>query len=63
MREAQREYFRGRSSAALTESKRLESEVDAEIQRAERVLYEKQNPYIVQQSIKSKSYVKLWYQN
>ena len=33
MREAQKEYFRTRSPQALSESKRLEREIDAEIKR------------------------------
>ena len=33
MRSAQKEYFRTRSSQALSESKRLEREIDAEIKR------------------------------
>ena len=34
MREAQREYFRSRSSEALTESKRLERQVDTALAAA-----------------------------
>lgn len=33
MRSAQKEYFRTRSQQALSESKRLEREIDAEIKR------------------------------
>ena len=33
MRSAQKEYFRTRSPKALSESKRLEREIDAEIKR------------------------------
>ena len=33
MRSAQKEYFRTRSPQALSESKRLEREIDAEIKR------------------------------
>lgn len=33
MREAQKKYFRTRSQQALSESKRLEREIDAEIKR------------------------------
>lgn len=34
MRDAQKEYFRTRTREALTESKRLEKKIDAEIARA-----------------------------
>lgn len=44
MRQAQREYFRTRSAAALRESRRLEKDIDAEIERANRFLRERQNP-------------------
>ena len=44
MREKQREYFKTKSSAALTESKRLEKVVDKEIERVKRIIQEKQNP-------------------
>lgn len=44
MRKAQREYFRTRSSAVLRDSKRLEKDVDAEIERANRYIRERQNP-------------------
>lgn len=35
MRKAQKEYFRTKSGRALNESKRLENEIDAEIEREE----------------------------
>ena len=46
MRKAQKEYFRTRSSRALTDSRRLEKEVDAEIERANKVMTERLNPKI-----------------
>lgn len=44
MRAKQKEYFRTRSSAALTDSKRLEKIVDAEIQRVREIIKGKQEP-------------------
>lgn len=44
MRKAQKEYFRTRSSRALTDSRRLEKEIDAEIARANKVMTERLNP-------------------
>lgn len=44
MRKAQKEYFRTRSGRALADSKRLEKEIDAEIERVEKVMEEKNNP-------------------
>lgn len=44
MRKAQKDYFRTRSGRALTDSKRLEKEVDDEIERVNKVIYERQNP-------------------
>lgn len=44
MRAKQREYFRTRSSAALTDSKRLEKEIDAEIERVNKIVSSRQNP-------------------
>lgn len=38
MRKAQRDYFRTRSQRHLNESKELEAQVDAEIERVEEVL-------------------------
>lgn len=46
MRAAQKEYFRTRSGRALTESKKLEKEIDAEIERVNKVMADKQNPKI-----------------
>lgn len=37
MRAAQREYFKTRSADALSRSKQLEKEIDAEIKRVERL--------------------------
>jgi hypothetical protein len=44
MREAQKEYFRTRSGRALSDSKRLEKEIDDEIERVEKVMEKKNNP-------------------
>ena len=44
MRKAQKEYFRTRSGRALADSKRLEKEIDDEIERVEKVIEEKNNP-------------------
>ena len=44
MRKAQKESFRTRSSRALTDSRRLEKEIDAEIERANKVMTERLNP-------------------
>lgn len=44
MRKAQKEYFRTRSGRALADSKRLEKEIDAEIERVEKVMEKKNNP-------------------
>lgn len=44
MRQAQREYFRTRSDEALRRSKRLEREIDAEIERANAFIRKRQNP-------------------
>lgn len=46
LRKAQKEYFRTRSGRALTESKRLGKEIDAEIERVNKVMADKQNPKI-----------------
>lgn len=43
MRENQKQYFRTRSHIYLTESKRLEKEVDAEINRVNGVLQKPTN--------------------
>lgn len=44
MRKAQKDYFRTRSGRALNDSKRLEQEIDAEIERVRKVMEEKNNP-------------------
>lgn len=44
MRKAQKEYFRTRSGRALADSKRLEKEIDDEIERVNKVIEEKNNP-------------------
>lgn len=44
MRKAQKEYFRTRSGRALSDSKRLEQEIDAEIERVRKVMEAKNNP-------------------
>ena len=44
MREAQKEYFRTRSGRALSDSKRLEKEIDDEIERVNKVMEAKNNP-------------------
>lgn len=44
MRKAQKEYFRTRSGRALSDSKRLEKEIDDEIERVEKVMEAKNNP-------------------
>lgn len=41
MRKAQKEYFRFRAPSALSKSKQLEAEIDAEIKRVEQLLSEK----------------------
>lgn len=46
MRKAQKEYFRTRSGRALADSKRLEKEIDSEIERVNKVMADKQNPKI-----------------
>lgn len=42
MRVAQKEYFRYRTSAALSKSKRLEAEIDREIKRVNDLLSQKE---------------------
>lgn len=44
MRKAQKEYFRTRSGRALADSKRLEKEIDDEIERVNKVMEAKNNP-------------------
>ena len=44
LRSKQKEYFRTRSSAALTDSKRLEREIDEEIERVNKILQSRRSP-------------------
>lgn len=44
MRNKQKEYFRTKSQAVLNENKQLEREVDSEIQRANNILNNRQQP-------------------
>lgn len=44
MRDKQKEYFRTRSASVLQESKRLEKQVDDEIQRVNGIIKDKQEP-------------------
>ena len=44
MRTAQKEFFKDRSTGALSDAKRLEKEVDAEISRRERIEQERLQP-------------------
>lgn len=44
MRNKQKEYFRTKSKRALNESKQLEREVDGEIQKANYILNNRQQP-------------------
>lgn len=44
LREAQKRYFKTRSSADLQSSKQLEKEVDEEIRRVNDIIQQKQNP-------------------
>lgn len=44
MRKAQKEYFRTRSGRAFSDSKRLEKEIDDEIERVTKVMEEMNNP-------------------
>lgn len=44
LRAAQKEYFRTRSSETLRISKRLERELDAEIERVNKIMNERRNP-------------------
>ena len=48
MREKQQEYFKTKTSSALTERKRLERVIDDEIERVQRFIHEKQNPKLWQ---------------
>lgn len=44
LRSKQKEYFRTRSSAAQTDSKRLEREIDEEIERVNKILQSRRSP-------------------
>ena len=44
LREAQKEYFKTRSNAALNRSKALEKEIDAEISRVNAVMSKRPHP-------------------
>ena len=44
MRDKQKEYFRTSSASVLQESKRLEKQVDDEIQRVNEIIKDKQEP-------------------
>lgn len=44
MRDAQKEYFRTRSSASLTKSRNLEKEIDNEILRVRKILSGRKEP-------------------
>lgn len=44
LRSKQKEYFCTRSSAALTDSKRLEREIDEEIERVNKILQSRRSP-------------------
>ncbi len=44
MRKLQREYFRTRSAFALRDSKRIEQEIDHEIERVNTIMQKRQNP-------------------
>lgn len=44
LREAQKRYFKTRSSADLQSSKQLEKEIDEEIRRVNDIIQQKQNP-------------------
>lgn len=44
LREAQKRYFKTRSSIDLQSSKQLEKEIDAEIERVNTIIQQKQNP-------------------
>ena len=47
MRKAQKDYFRTRTTEALNKSKSLEKQVDAEIQRVNDIINEKQSGQMV----------------
>ncbi|RJU53709.1 hypothetical protein DW777_13690 [Bacteroides sp. AM30-16] len=44
MRKLQKEYFQTRSSAVLRQCKQVEKEIDDEIERANKVVLEQQQP-------------------
>ena len=44
MREAQKAYFKNRSPSYLNESKRLEKEIDNEINHVQKAIEERNNP-------------------
>lgn len=44
MRKAQKEYFKTRSTASLNESKKLEREIDAEIERVTKIQEDRLSP-------------------
>lgn len=44
LRAVQKDYFRTKSSVSLQQSKRLEREVDAEIERVNKIIAERRNP-------------------
>ncbi|MCM1302088.1 MAG: hypothetical protein NC226_10255 [Bacteroides cellulosilyticus] len=44
MRECQKKYFRTRSASVLRECRSYENQIDAEIERVNKVLSAKQNP-------------------
>lgn len=44
MRELQKQYSRTRSSETLRQSKRLEKEIDDEIERVQQIIHKQNNP-------------------
>jgi len=44
MRDCQKKYFRTRSASALRECRSYENQIDAEIERVNKILSDKQNP-------------------
>lgn len=51
MRKAQKNYFRTRTTEALNQSKSLEKQVDAEIQRVNDIINEKQSGQMVMEYV------------
>lgn len=47
LREAQKRYFKTRLSIDLQSSKQLEKELDAEIERVNTIIQQKQNPILI----------------